>query len=84
MMLNAIKELEKVVKDKSSEEKIMLKAIKELEKVVKAMSRKVLSLEGQIEDMKKNNTPCEGANELGVSKIEEQKMHTMKTLVLPS
>ena len=49
------------------------KRVQPLEKVVKAMSRKVISLECQNEDMKKNNIPCDGAYDLGVSKTEEAK-----------
>ena len=47
-----INELEKVVREKVSEEKKMAVAITELEKVVKAMSRKVIHLEEEIISVK--------------------------------
>ena len=52
---------------------IEAKIIEPLEKVVKAMSRKVLNLDNQIQDMKENNMFSDGAKEPDVSKIEEDK-----------
>ena len=84
-MLNAIQELEKVVKDKSSEEKKMLKAIKELENVGIAMSCKVIFLEDEVikikEDSKNNKDinleePFKDASEFQISTpvSEKQKL----------
>ena len=66
---------QKVVELTDKVVKMETKIVQPLEKVLKAMSRKVLSLECQIEDMKKINIPYESAKELGMSKNEEEK-HT--------
>ena len=51
-MKERIDKLEKVVREKVSEEKKMAVAVIELEKVVKAMSRKVIHLEEEIISIK--------------------------------
>ena len=57
-----VDELEIMLKDKSSEEKIMLNAIKELEKVVRAMSRKVIFLEEEVKKIKEDSKNNKNSN----------------------
>ena len=57
-----VEQLEKVVKDKSSEENKMQYDIKALEKVVKAMSRKVYNLEEEIVKIKEDSKENENKN----------------------
>ena len=59
---------------KELEEKLSMiqhEKVEQFEKVLRAMTRKVLSLESEIEQMKRNSIPCEGKEPVLTKSIED-------------